>query len=84
MTMFVAGLLVMGYAMAALFFGRFYRQSHDRLFLYFAAGFALLALQRFSLAVAVLLPMPELTYYLLRLAAFVVILVGILDKNRAR
>lgn len=84
MTMFVAGLLVMGYAVAALYFGRFYRVSRDRLFLFFAAGFALLALQRLGLAAAALLPMPLLTHYLLRLAAFVVILVGILDKNRAR
>lgn len=84
MSMFVAGLLVMGYAVAALYFGRFYRQSGDRLFLFFAAGFALLALQRLSLAGAALLSLPLITYYLLRLAAFVVILIGILDKNRAR
>lgn len=84
MTMFVAGLLVMGYGVAALFFGRFYRVSRDRLFLFFAAGFALLAIQRLSLAAAALLPMPLITYYLLRLAAFVVILAGILDKNRGR
>lgn len=84
MTLFVAGLLVMGYAVAALFFGRFYRQSRDRLFLFFAAGFALLAVQRLSLSVAAMLPMPLITYYMLRLAAFIVILIGILDKNRAR
>jgi hypothetical protein len=84
MTMFVAGLLVMGYAVAALYFGRFYRQSGDRLFLFFASGFALLALQRLSLASAAMLPLPFITYYVLRLAAFVVILLGILDKNRAR
>jgi hypothetical protein len=84
MTLFVAGLLVMGYGVAALFFARFYRQSRDRLFLFFAAGFALLAVQRLSLAAAELLPMPVTTYYVLRLAAFVVILAGILDKNRTR
>ena len=84
MTLFVAGVLVMGYAVAALFFARFYRVSGDRLFLFFAAGFALLAFQRLSLAAAVLLPLPLTAYYLLRLAAFVVILVGILDKNRGR
>ena len=83
MTHFVAGLLVMGYAVAALYFGRFYRVSRDRLFLFFAAGFALLAVQRLSLAAAAALPMPEIAYYVLRLAAFVVILIGILDKNRA-
>lgn len=84
MTTFVAGLLVMGYAVAALFFGRFYRMSRDRLFLFFAAGFALLSLQRMGLAAAALLPMPEIAHYLLRLAAFLLILIGILDKNRAR
>lgn len=82
MTHFVAGTLVMGYVVAAMFFGRFWRESRDRLFLFFAAGFALLAIQRATLAVAYLLPVPLTTHYLLRLAAFVVILAGILDKNR--
>ena len=84
MTQLVAGVLLMGYGVAALFFARFYRQSRDRLFLFFAAGFALLAIQRLTLAAAAVLPMPEIGHYLLRLAAFLVILIGILDKNRAR
>lgn len=84
MTMFVAGVLVMGYAVAALYFGRFYRVSGDRLFLFFSAGFALLAVQRLTLASAALLPLPLTAYYVLRLLAFVVILFGILDKNRAQ
>jgi hypothetical protein len=82
MTHFVAGLLVMGYVVAAMFFTRFWRASRDRLFLFFAAGFALLAIQRVTLAVAYLIPVPLTTHYLLRLTAFVVILAGILDKNR--
>src|SRR5688572_13722616 len=45
MSTFVAGLLVMGYAVAALFFLRFRRETRDRLFAFFAAAFALLALQ---------------------------------------
>ena len=83
MTLFVSGLLVMGYAVAALFFLRFWRASTDRLFLFFAIGFALLAIQRTSLAAAALLPLPETTYYAVRLLAFLVILAGIVDKNRA-
>lgn len=82
MTHFVAGLLVMGYVVAAMFFLRFWRESRDRLFLFFAAGFALLAIQRLTLAVAYLTAVPLTTHYLLRLAGFVVILAGILDKNR--
>jgi Family of unknown function (DUF5985) len=83
MTFFVSGLLVMGYAVAAVFFLRFWRTSRDRLFLFFSAGFALLALQRTSLAAASLLVFPETAYYAIRLLAFLVILVGIIDKNRA-
>jgi len=82
MTHFVAGILVLGYVVAALFFARFWKESRDRLFLFFAAGFALLAIQRTTLAIAYLLPVPLTTHYVLRLAAFVVILAGILDKNR--
>lgn len=83
MTHFVAGLLVMGYAVAALFFLRFWRRSGERLFAYFAAAFALLALQRASLAVVDLLPLSETALYTVRLLAFVLILAGIIDKNRS-
>lgn len=81
---FIAGLLVMGYAVAALFFARFYRVSGDRLFLFFASGFLLLAVQRTSLAVMVARNLEASTtlLYVLRLAAFLLILAGILDKNR--
>ena len=82
MTHFFAGILVMGYVVATMYFARFWRASRDRLFLFFAIGFALLALQRITLAVAYLLPVPLTTHYVLRLAGFVVILAGILDKNR--
>lgn len=79
---FVAGLLVMGYAVAAAFFGRFYRDTRDRLFLWFAAGFLLLAIQRGSLAAADLLRFDPIWYYVVRLVAFVLILAAIIDKNR--
>ncbi|HYC49477.1 MAG TPA: DUF5985 family protein [Gemmatimonadaceae bacterium] len=82
MTHFVAGLLVMGYTVAAMYFMRFWRETRDALFLFFAAGFALLAIQRTTLAIAYLIPVPMTTHYVLRLAAFVVILAGILHKNR--
>lgn len=83
MTLFVAGLIAMADAVAALWFARFYRVSGDRLFLYFAAGFALLTVQRATLAAASHIPVPLTAHYVLRLAAFLVILAGIVDKNRA-
>lgn len=85
MTLFVAGLLTMGYAVAALFFARFFKQSRDRLFLWFSAGFWLLAFQRVALAAASVTPDWSPTWpYALRLAAFLMILAAIIDKNRAR
>jgi hypothetical protein len=83
---FVSGFLVLGYLVAALFFLRFWRQTSDRLFAYFAASFTLLALQRVALSVSIGGRSPDDTiwYYALRLLAFVLILVAIVDKNRAR
>ena len=77
----VSGALVMGYAVAGMFFLRFWRQSHDRLFLMFSAAFWILAVQRLLLTIG--LPRDEDVWlYGLRLLAFAIILVAILDKNR--
>lgn len=78
----VAGLLVMGQAIAALFFARFYRDTRDRLFLFFAAAFAILALQRLGLAIGVERGFDPMWSYGARLLAFLVLLYGIYDKNR--
>jgi hypothetical protein len=77
--LFLSGILAMGYAVASLFFLRFWRRTHDRLFAWFAAAFALLAVQRAVLSLAE----PHEAFYLMRLAAFVLIIIAIADKNRA-
>lgn len=82
MRIFIAGLLTMGNAIAALFFARFWRETSDRLFGFFAAAFALLALQRALLAAAPALGVSDIWSYVIRLAAFLLILVAIVDKNR--
>jgi hypothetical protein len=83
---FVSGLIAMAYGVAALFFLRFWRDTHDRLFAFFTAAFALLAVQRTLLSVLppVLEERPglELTLYGLRALAFLVLDAGIVDKNR--
>ena len=79
---FVSGALAACYLIAALFFCRFWRQSRDRLFVAFATAFLLLALQRFGLAYAVRYELETTWAYVLRLAAFVIILWAIIDKNR--
>ena len=79
----LTGAIAMSWVVAGLFFVRFWRETKDRLFLIFAVSFWILALSRLLLVV---IPSPEAqdehTYiYWLRLAAYVVIIVAIIDKN---
>lgn len=64
-----------------LFFLRYWRTSRDRLFVFFVAAFWLMGLNWGGVAVGASdETRPYL--YLLRLAAFVLIAVAIVDKNR--
>jgi len=81
--LFISGMLATGYAAAALFFLKFWRQTGDRLFAYFAAAFGLLFVQRIVLAVVVGWAGDVWWYYLIRLLAFLLIFVAIMEKNRA-
>ena len=78
---FVLGLLACGSAVAALFFARFYRNTRDRLFLYFAGAFALEALNRSLLAFETSPNEARPELYLLRTLSYSLILVGIYLKN---
>jgi hypothetical protein len=82
MTLILAGALAMGYAIAAVFFLRFWKQVRDRLFLFFAIAFALLAVQRVALSLATSSDVETLQFYVLRLVAYAIILAAIVDKNR--
>ena len=78
----VSGALIAGYAVAGLFFLRFWRETRDRLFGIFAGAFWLLALQRLLLALFQDPDREQLWLYGIRLLAFVLILAAIVDKNR--
>ncbi len=82
MSLIISGALVMGYAVAASFFFRFWRQTADRLFAMFAAAFLILAAQRLALALTVEIEGSSAVLYSMRLLAFVIILAAIIDKNR--
>jgi hypothetical protein len=79
----ITGALAAGYAVAALFFLKFWRQTRDRLFACFAAAFAILALQRIALYAVSDTGADTTWLYAARLAAFLLILWAIVDKNRA-
>ena len=78
----MSGATVMACFVSALFFLRFWRTTRDRLFLLFAVAFGMMALHWMGLA----LTSPDYEFrpllYGVRLAAFVVILLAIADKNR--
>lgn len=80
----VYGALAMGFVVAALFFHRYWRESRDRLFLWFAAAFLVLAIQRVATVLSAQWNEDTTWVYVLRLLAFLMILIGILEKNRAR
>jgi hypothetical protein len=83
MTNLVAGAIAMGYLVAGLFFLKFWRGVRDRLFLLFAVAFGLLAVQRVALALVADTPEAALPLYGLRLLAFLIIIIAIVDKNRS-
>jgi len=78
---FLSGAATFGYLLAALFFLRFWRKSADRLFLMFAIAFSLLALNQFLAHVLDVVSEPHSFVYGIRVLAFILIIIGIVDKN---
>lgn len=78
---FISGATAMAYLTVGLFFLRFWRRTRDALFLIFAVAFWLLAANAAVFTLAGL-DRNEGWAYLFRLAAFLLIIVAILGKNR--
>jgi len=84
MAAFTAGALTLGWLAIGVFFLKFWRRTGDGLFLAFAVAFALVAVNQ---AVPVLFGVPsdhQGYIYLLRLAAFLLIILAVLRKNLRR
>jgi hypothetical protein len=80
MMSFLQGAITMGFAVAGLFFFRFWRDTLDRLFLFFALSFWLQAVTRIGLSL-VGHPDERAYWYLVRLIAFLLIAVAIAIKS---
>lgn len=79
---FLAGAITLGFVFGGLFFLRFWKRTGDGLFIAFAAAFWLLGLTQ-ALLTFTDVPIEERTpFYLLRLAAFLLILISVWHKNR--
>ena len=80
----VAGGLAGGFLVLASFFLRFWGRTRDGLFLAFSGAFALMAVNQ---ALPVILNIPQEDrggIYLIRLAAFLLIIVAVIGKNLKR
>ncbi len=82
--MLLLGALAMAFAVAGLFFLRFWRDTGDRLFVFFAMAFFIMAVNRFGLALASREGLHGDALYWVRFIAFAIILIAIVDKNRSR
>jgi hypothetical protein len=79
---FLSGAIMMAFVVSAVFFYKFWKRSGERLFGMFATSFLILAIERFVLASIGSTNEPKPIIYLLRLCAFILILLAIVDKNR--
>lgn len=79
---FLSGCLLATFLTSSLFFWRFWNKTQDRFFAIFSFAFFLLGLERLPLTFN---PLQETKgyVYLIRLLAYILILVAIADKNRS-
>lgn len=79
---FLLGIVVTAFAVAALFFLRFWRRTGDRLFLAFACAFAIEGANRLRFLALDDTADASPSIYLVRLLAFLLIVIAIVMKNR--
>ena len=81
---FLVGAIAAMSLVISLFFFRFWRKTGDRFFLFFALSFLLEACNRGLMASVAGWLESAPSYYMVRLLAYTLIIVAILDKNRKK
>lgn len=84
MNQMMAGAIVVTTLLAALFFLRFWRNTRDSFFLYFALSFFLEGVNRLVLTLIATATEDNPLFYTMRVVAYGLIVVAILQKNRKR
>jgi hypothetical protein len=84
MQQFLWGGLTIACAMTAVVFLRFWTRTRDRLLLYFALAFFAFAAHWAAFGIANPSEEARTYLYIVRLLAFILIIVGIVEKNRRR
>jgi uncharacterized membrane protein HdeD (DUF308 family) len=80
---FLLGVVVAGSLTAAAFFFKFWRQTHDLLFLGFGAAFMIEGVNRISFLFLEAPNEGDPLIYTVRLFSYLLILLAIINKNRA-
>jgi uncharacterized membrane protein YoaK (UPF0700 family) len=78
---FMAGMAMMGFIIAGLFFFRFWSRTRDRLFAIFGVAFLLMAVNEAFVDVSGSPTNEVVLAYVLRIIAFLMLIVGIVAKN---
>lgn len=81
---FVLGGIAIASLVAAMFFWRYWRETHDPLFLFFATSFILETVNRTLLCLLQDWTEGQPALYLVRLFSYLLILAGVAYKNRPR
>lgn len=81
---FLSGAVALGFFICALFFLRFWRRTEQELFLSFSLAFVALGVGQAVLALGSIPTEERGSMYLIRLAGFLLILIGIYRANRVQ
>lgn len=83
MNQLLIGAIAMACFTISLFFLRFWRKTGDRFFSFFALAFFVEGMNRAILGLTTVPSEAEPFFYIIRLLSFLLILIAIVDKNRA-
>jgi hypothetical protein len=84
MKLLLLGAIVMASLAVGLFFLRFWRDTGDRFFLFFAAAFWIEGMNRMAQGLSTVSEEREPFFYLVRLFSFLLIIAAVVDKNRSK
>lgn len=84
MNLFLLGAITMASLIIGLFFLRFWKDTRDRFFLFFAVSFLVEGLNRAALSLTANPNEDQPFFYFVRFLSFILILIAIVQKNLTR
>lgn len=84
MNLMLLGAIAMASVIAGLFFLRFWRETGDRLFLFFSVSFLMEGINRWALGLSGDPNEGRPLFYIVRFLSFLLIIIAIIQKNLAK